>query len=753
VPAGLTLAATLAEHSLPVGTFATLLPRDEVAFLRHQLEQAPAEVNSDARPVTYWLNMVLWGKFSTSGLVDALERLHRIGLGLGPWPYLLPPALFVALWLLRVGLEGGAGVRFDRHAGAFALGVLGFIAMAGQLALIFSYQAQVGLVFERVALLNGLFMTGLALGAGLARGPATGLSGRGAGVILIGVLAAVALGLVLLPGALMGLATLNEGIQESGYLGLTLTLGLLAGTGFTLCLPLTQEVSALGSGALVQAADNLGGALGGLLTGALLVPILGVEGTCWALAALAVLALLPLLFARLAPRRLGVEAGAGGGRGQASFPWPGLGWGLIYLVLLVYAWHLLDLGSRPGPELRFDESRLAEVSGAKRFTLVDEPLVHYLGFAPGELEASTLTLASAAAEPGVSGFAGPIELLIAVGREGVLRGVRYLGSQETPSYIVGIDAWVAGLQGLDLSQGTLTLERFDGLSGATVTSRAALETINVAARRATAAAFGRDLPPQADAGSVGRDWGLYATAVLVLLFFPVYLSGHEGARLLYQVAALGVLGFWLNTLVTEVDLVNLSQGHAAPPGENPQRWLLLGFVAITSLLFGQVWCGYLCPFGALQELVSRLGRRLRLRTYPDRSLEQRVRYLKFILLALALVLVWVTGEGVWATFNPMQHTFGGRLGGWMLWLTSLVLVASLFHYRFWCRYLCPMGGFLALGNKLALLQRLAPQRRFEHCDLGVKGEFDLDCIRCNRCLSGKDTHVRHSPQRSAKLTP
>ena len=42
----------------------------------------------------------------------------------------------------------------------------------------------------------------------------------------------------------------------------------------------------------------------------------------------------------------------------------------------------------------------------------------------------------------------------------------------------------------------------------------------------------------------------------------------------------------------------------------------------------------------------------------------------------------------------------------MPWLTGLVLVACLFHYRFWCRYLCPMGALLALGNKLALLQRL-----------------------------------------------
>ena len=54
-----------------------------------------------------------------------------------------------------------------------------------------------------------------------------------------------------------------------------------------------------------------------------------------------------------------------------------------------------------------------------------------------------------------------------------------------------------------------------------------------------------------------------------------------------------------------------------------------------------------------------------------------------------------------------------------------------------------LGALLALSNKIALLQHLAPQRRFEHCDLGVRDEFDIDCIRCNRCLSARDTHVMH----------
>jgi polyferredoxin len=107
-----------------------------------------------------------------------------------------------------------------------------------------------------------------------------------------------------------------------------------------------------------------------------------------------------------------------------------------------------------------------------------------------------------------------------------------------------------------------------------------------------------------------------------------------------------------------------------------------------------------------------------------------------------LSAVWLTQDGFWASFNPMQHAFSGRMAGWMILLLVLTLVAALFHYRFWCRYLCPFGAFLALFNKIALLRRLAPTRRFEHCDLGVREEYDIDCIHCNRCLTGTDCRVR-----------
>jgi len=737
----------LSEHQVPSGAFQTILPGEEIAYARARLDESPAELNTDERPVTYYLNMVLWGKFSASTLVDWLGRLR----GLGAWPYLLPPLLFVLLWLLRAGLEGFERPVMLRQAALFALWSLGLVAMAAQLTLLFSYQSHVGLVFERIALLNGLFMTGLALGAGL--GSRISALGRSVAA-LIAVLLLVAAAMFVLPWSLGTLGSERSGLQEVGFLALAAGVGLIAGVGFPLCVDLTHRArpEITRSSGITAAADNLGGSVGGLITGALLVPLLGVEVTSRVLGTLALVALLPLLFGRWMPESL-----AGGGRrGYRSFPWPRLGWGLLFAVLLVYGLVLLERGTGPGPRVHFDQARLAEVSGSVRFEQKDAPFPYYLGYGEGTASegspADTVSLSTLAAAPEVRGFAGPLNLLLAVDRAGVLRGVRYVESQETPSYIDGIDHWLAELAGADLKQGPLTLARVDAMSGATITSRAALESINQAAARASDAAFGKSIPVLGEKVEPRLGAGFWATLLLLIAFVPVHLSGSERARLALQVASLGVLGVWLNTLVTEVDLVNLSLGHAATLSENPQRWLLLAFVGVSTILFGQVWCGCLCPFGALQEFLSRLGRLLGVRSYPDRRIEQRMRFTKFLLLGLMLIAVWLTGEGFWAYFNPMQHAFGGRLSGWMGTLVAVVLLGSLVYVRFWCRYFCPLGALLALGNKLALLQWLAPRRRFELCDLGVRDEFDLDCIRCGRCLTGADTQLRHRLRRMRSLS-
>ncbi len=736
------LAVPLDAPRFPALVFHSLLPADRVAFVRQQLAAPPGELNTDERPVTYWLNMLLWGKFSASQFVTWLERLRD----LGPWPYLVPLAVLVALLLLRAGMEDWPRARLRRQAATLALAALGFVAMAGQLALLFSYQATVGFMFGRIALLNGVFMTGLALGAGWL---GCRLSAR-AGAALTGVLCLTAIGVAVLPAVLRMLAGLEGPALELAYLALCLALGLLTGTGFPLGVERTQRDtgSALRSSALAEWADSLGGAAGGLVTGALLVPTLGVADTAQLLATLTLLALVPLLVAEYGPGRVDALAL----RGHPAFPWRSLSWVLVFALLAGWLLELLVRGAAPGPRLRFDTDTLATVSGAVAHELRVEPFPHYLGTGPDGRR--VVAVATAAVAGGVRGYGGPINLLVAIDEAGTLRGARHVESKETPSYIGDIDSWLAGLAGQSLAARPLTLERVDALSGATLSSRAALEGISRTARAAGQAAFGESFgaapPPRP---SAWQQPAFVATVLLLLAFFPVWRTGRDGPRLVYQVAALGVLGLWLNTPLTEIDLVNLSLGQVGGLADNPQRWLLIGFATVTTVLLGPVWCGYVCPFGGLQELIGRLGRRLGVRSYPDRPVETRVRFLKYLLLAFVLLVAWWTGESRHAAFDPMQHLFAWRLKGWLAVIAVVTLLASLVYYRFWCRYFCPIGAFLNLGNKLALAQWLGPKRRIEHCDLGVADDFDVDCIRCHRCVDAVDVGLPHHPPARAQAKP
>ncbi|MCP4699712.1 MAG: 4Fe-4S binding protein [Gammaproteobacteria bacterium] len=738
----------LAERVFPAAGFLSLLPADRIAFVRKNLEKEAAEVNTDLKPVTYYLNMILWGKFTASGFTDFLSVLQ----GLGIWPYLIPLLVFTVLFMLRLLLEknGKGRPMAQRRAGAvFALAALGFIAMAAELQLIFSYQAHAGFVFSRIALLNGMFMTGLALGAGIIGRRLAG--SRFTGFALAAVLALVAGACAGLPTVLQALARLDGPVQETVYVVLVTLTGLLTGIGFPLGVHLTHLSSrnVVRTSGVTEAADHLGGAAGGLLTGAFLVPILGIAGVSRLLGIIAAVTLALVLFTELFSQSPIFFRT----RGYRSFPFARVSWVLAFAVLTVFAISSLVRTAAPGPMVRFEQALLAETSGSKNFDFFEQPMPYYLGTAKEEKR--TISLASMPVAADIRGYAGPVNLLVSADEKGLLKGLKYLHSDETPSYIYGIQDWLNTLVGRDLSKKALHLGDVDALAGATVSAEAALASVNRAANMGGRHAFQADFAPSSAEAEISLTDNLAApefllTLALLLLFFPVYFSGRDRVRLWYQAAVLLGFGLVFNTLFTEIDLVNISLGHLPSVAGNPRWYLLAGFVVLTSLLFGQVYCGCVCPFGALQEFISRLGRLLSLRAYAERGLEMHMRYVKYILLAIALSAGWVTGEILWISFNPMQHFFNFHWRGWIAAVIAVSLTGALFYYRFWFRCFCPLGAFLALGNKSALLHRFTPKRRFKHCDLGVRNEFDVDCIRCSRCITRADIGMRKKNSETTK---
>ncbi|MCH8811524.1 MAG: 4Fe-4S binding protein [Gemmatimonadetes bacterium] len=176
--------------------------------------------------------------------------------------------------------------------------------------------------------------------------------------------------------------------------------------------------------------------------------------------------------------------------------------------------------------------------------------------------------------------------------------------------------------------------------------------------------------------------------------------------------------------------------------ENITVLLVVGFTVVTTLLWGRIFCGFMCPFGALQDfLEAAVPRRFQFKM--PRKIHERALYIKYGILALilGLALVWADGS-VMQYFEPFGTVFY-LSPSLLLWAIAIgTLVVSAIVPRFYCRYACPLGAALGLASLLS------PFRigRVEQCDVckvceqscptgAIKGpSIDFkECVRCNIC--------------------
>lgn len=183
-------------------------------------------------------------------------------------------------------------------------------------------------------------------------------------------------------------------------------------------------------------------------------------------------------------------------------------------------------------------------------------------------------------------------------------------------------------------------------------------------------------------------------------------------------------------------------------------FILLAAVLVSALVFRRSFCGHICPLGALQELAGRLGkaifgRRLEVPAVIDRPL----RYLKYAVLVVFVTLSAVLGRlairpyDPWAAWNHLSGAdlFREFLVGFIVLAASLL--GSLLFDRVFCKYLCPMGAFLAAIRRLGWFRVRRSDATCTHCyacdkacPVNIKVEAagevrSLECIDCNLCVN------------------
>jgi transcriptional regulator of nitric oxide reductase/ferredoxin len=220
-----------------------------------------------------------------------------------------------------------------------------------------------------------------------------------------------------------------------------------------------------------------------------------------------------------------------------------------------------------------------------------------------------------------------------------------------------------------------------------------------------------------------------AAGLTVLTLILVFQNALARRRRLYLTLRIGFLIytlFWIGWIAgAQLSVVNVLTFADALITDfswkffllEPLIFILWSYVAVALMFWGRgVFCGWLCPFGALQELIARMGRRLRVPEWRlPFSLHERlwpVKYIIFIAL-FALFLHDPVAAVKGAEVEPFKTAIVLKFDrAWPFGLyAGLLLVAGLFVNRFYCRYLCPLGGALALPARLRMFEWL--KRRWQ----------------------------------------
>ncbi len=192
---------------------------------------------------------------------------------------------------------------------------------------------------------------------------------------------------------------------------------------------------------------------------------------------------------------------------------------------------------------------------------------------------------------------------------------------------------------------------------------------------------------------------------------------------------------------------------------------VVGFIALIGLLVGRFVCGWLCLFGLIQELLYKLPT-------PKLSVPEKIdkplRYLKYFMLAVMVFALPFFFRGSYGSGEPffckyicpvgtleggvplvllnegMRQTLGW-LFRWKFFIMLLCVISSVFIYRPFCKYVCPLGAFYALFQKVSILRISFDSNACVNCGLCQKACMmnvnpcqnpnSAECIRCGECVN------------------
>ncbi len=177
-------------------------------------------------------------------------------------------------------------------------------------------------------------------------------------------------------------------------------------------------------------------------------------------------------------------------------------------------------------------------------------------------------------------------------------------------------------------------------------------------------------------------------------------------------------------------------------------------IILITLIFGAVFCSFVCPLGSIQEWIGKLGRKIfkkKYNTFIPKKVHNVLKYFRYVSLIAVVVLTYNAATLVFLEVDPyyaLYHFFTDEVTIGSLVVLGITLIGSLFVERPWCKYACPYGAFLGLIGKISLFKIKRNTDTCTNCNLCNKKcpmNIDIDKKKtvydglCNKCLECTDT--------------
>ena len=198
---------------------------------------------------------------------------------------------------------------------------------------------------------------------------------------------------------------------------------------------------------------------------------------------------------------------------------------------------------------------------------------------------------------------------------------------------------------------------------------------------------------------------------------------------------------------------------------------IIGFLIFIGSLIGRFVCGWLCPFGLIQDLLNKIPFPKKIRTFKGDKLLRKLKYVIFLVfvILLPLFLTDIMGQGApyfcklicpagtlegGLPLVLLNKAMRGAIGWLYIWKNTILIVTivlSIIIYRPFCRYICPLGAFYSVFNKVSIYRYRVDMEKCVHCGKcakacqmvvnPVENPNSPECIRCGRCKQACPVHA------------